>query len=101
MDREAWWATVPRVVKSQTRLMQLNTHTSLSLRYSYIHFKNTLSLLFLMGLILPSISCAQGWQKKKFYIWQLVFCLENPRDRGSLVGCRLWGHTESDTTEAT
>ena len=28
-------------------------------------------------------------------------CLENPRDEGSLVGCRLWGHTESDTTEAT
>ena len=27
-------------------------------------------------------------------------CLENPRD-GSLVGCRLWGRTESDTTEAT
>ena len=27
-------------------------------------------------------------------------CLENARDR-SLVGCRLWGHTESDTTEAT
>ena len=28
-------------------------------------------------------------------------CLENPRDGGSLVGCRLWGHTESDTTEVT
>ena len=28
-------------------------------------------------------------------------CLENPRDGGSLVGCHLWGHTESDTTEAT
>ena len=27
-------------------------------------------------------------------------CLENPRDR-SLVGCRLWGRTESDTTEVT
>ena len=27
-------------------------------------------------------------------------CLENPTD-GSLVGCRLWGRTESDTTEAT
>ena len=27
-------------------------------------------------------------------------CLENPRD-GSLVGCRLWGRTESDITEAT
>ena len=27
-------------------------------------------------------------------------CLENSRD-GSLVGCRLWGRTESDTTEVT
>ena len=27
-------------------------------------------------------------------------CLENPRD-GSLVGGRLWGHTESDTTDVT
>ena len=27
-------------------------------------------------------------------------CLENPRD-GSLVGCRLWSRTESDTTEVT
>ena len=25
-------------------------------------------------------------------------CLENPRDRGSLVGCHLWGPTESDMT---
>jgi len=29
-----------------------------------------------------------------------VFCLENPRDR-NLVGCRLWGHTQSDMIEAT
>ena len=28
-------------------------------------------------------------------------CLENPRDRGSLVGCHLLGRTESDTTEVT
>ena len=28
-------------------------------------------------------------------------CLENPRDGGALVGCRLWSHTESDTTEVT
>ena len=27
-------------------------------------------------------------------------CLENPRE-GSLVGRRLWGHTESDTTDVT
>ena len=39
------------------------------------------------------------WRRK----WQPtpVFCLENPRDRGSLVGCCLWGHTEPDMTEVT
>ena len=29
-------------------------------------------------------------------------CLGNPRDRGACwLGCGLWGHTESDTTDAT
>ena len=28
-------------------------------------------------------------------------CLENPRDGGAWLGCCLWGHTESDTTEVT
>ena len=28
-------------------------------------------------------------------------CLENRRDGAGQVGCRLWGRTESDTTEAT
>jgi len=28
-------------------------------------------------------------------------CLENRSDGGSLVGCHLWGRTESDTTEVT
>ena len=28
-------------------------------------------------------------------------CLEDPRDRVSLVGSHLWGRTESDMTEAT
>ena len=30
-----------------------------------------------------------------------VFLPGDSRGRGSLVGCRLWGHTESDTTEVT
>ena len=30
-----------------------------------------------------------------------VFLLGESQERGSLVGCRLWGHTESDTTEVT
>ena len=30
-----------------------------------------------------------------------VFLPGESQERGSLVGCRLWGRTESDTTEAT
>ena len=39
------------------------------------------------------------WRKK----WQPtpVFLPGKSQGRGSLVGCRLWGRTESDTTEAT
>ena len=39
------------------------------------------------------------WRRK----WQPtpVFLPGESRGRGSLVGCRLWGRTELDTTEAT
>ena len=39
------------------------------------------------------------WRKK----WQPtpVFLPGESLGWGSLVGCRLWGHTESDTTEVT
>ena len=39
------------------------------------------------------------WRRK----WQPtpVFLPRESQGQGSLVGCRLWGHTESDTTEAT
>ena len=39
------------------------------------------------------------WRRK----WQptAVFLPGDSQGRGSLVGCRLWGCTESDTTEAT
>ena len=39
------------------------------------------------------------WRRK----WQPtpVFLPGESQERGSLVGCRLWGRTESDTTEAT
>ena len=44
-----------------------------------------------------SLSCI--WRRK----WQStpVFLPGESQGRGSLVGCRLWGHTELDTTEAT
>ena len=39
------------------------------------------------------------WRRK----WQPtpVFLLGESQGQGNLVGCHLWGHTESDTTEAT
>ena len=39
------------------------------------------------------------WKRK----WQPtpVFLSGESQGRGSLVGCRLWGRTELDTTEAT
>ena len=38
-----------------------------------------------------------------FLEWQPtpVFLPGESQGRGSLVGCRLWGHTESDTTDVT
>ena len=39
------------------------------------------------------------WRRK----WHptAVFLPGDSQGRGSLLGCRLWGRTESDTTEAT
>ena len=44
-------------------------------------------------------SLFMNWRRK----WQPtpVFLPGESQGWGSLVGCRLWGHTESDTTEAT
>ena len=46
-----------------------------------------------------SLFTFQHWRRK----WQPtpVFLPGESQGRGSLVGCRLWGPTESDTTEAT
>ena len=46
-----------------------------------------------------SLFTLMHWRKK----WQLtpVFLSGESQGQGSLVGCRLWGRTESDTTEAT
>ena len=38
---------------------------------------------------------SQTWQPTP------VFMPGESQGRGSLVGCRLWGHTELDTTEVT
>ena len=48
---------------------------------------------------LLSLFTFMHWRRK----WQPtpVFLPGESQGQGSLVGCRLWGRTESDTTEAT
>ena len=61
--------------------------------------------LWSMGLLrvghnrATSFSTFMHWRRK----WQPtpVFLPGESQGRGSLVGCRLWGRTESDMTEAT
>ena len=72
------------------------------------HFKMyyILSLKMLVLFLLCHISQifdysgSSIWGRRK---WQPtpVFLPGESQGRGSLVGCHPWGHTESDTTEAT
>jgi len=43
---------------------------------------------------------ASAWEEKAMAPHANVLAWRS-QGRGSLVGCRLWGRTESDTTEAT
>ena len=60
------------------------------------HFQILLLFAFLMEIIIFTFL---HWRRK----WQPtpVFLPGESQGRGSPVGCRLWGRTESDTTEVT
>ena len=64
---------------------------------SLIHFE----FILVYGVRVTSLSLFtfMHWRMK----WQPipVFLPGESQGRGSLVGCRLWGRTELDTTEAT
>ena len=53
---------------------------------------------YVLNLFKP-MSLSSHWRRK----WQPtpVFLPGESQGQGNLVGCRLWGRTESDTTEAT
>ena len=83
IDRGAWWAAVHGVTKSRIGLSNF-TFT--------FHFH-----------ALEKEMATWRWHSRQYS------CLENPRDGGAwwaavygvALGCRLWGRTESDTTEVT
>ena len=72
MDGGAWRATVHGVAKSRTGLSDF----TFSFTFTFMYWK-------------------RKWQPTP------VFLPGESQGRGSLVGCRLWGRTESDMTEAT
>ena len=79
MDREAWRAVIHGIAKSQLQSMGLRR----------VRHDSNFTFLFTF----------MHWRRK----WQPtpVFLLGESQGWGSLVGCCLWGHTESDTTDAT
>ena len=82
MDWGAWCAAVHGVEKGRTRLSDFP--------FTFFFFFNFFSL---------SLLTLTHWRRK----WQPtpVFLPGESQGWGSLVGCRLWGCTEADTTEAT
>ena len=122
MNREVWPAAVHGVTRSWTRLSartELNwwDFKQASLYGAMAPHSSTLAWkipgtgqpggLLSMGLLrvrhdwVTSLSffTFMHWRRK----WQPtpVFLPGESQGQGSLVGCRLWGHTESDTTEVT
>ena len=110
MDGGAWWATVHGIPKSWTQLSDL-------MEKVMAPHSNTLAWkipgmeepgrLQSMGLLRVGhdwvtslwLFTFMHWRRK----WQPtpVVLPRESQGRGSLVGCHLWGYTESDTTEAT
>ena len=110
MDWGAWRATVQGVTKSWT---QLSTHTekamvphsgTLAWKIPWMEEPGGLQSMALLRVGYDwatslSLFIFMHWRRK----WQPtpVFLPGESQGRGSLVGCCLGGHTESDTTEAT
>ena len=76
LDGGAWWAAVHGVPRSQAWLSDDFAFNDFAFTFTFRH-----------------------WRRK----WQPtpVFLPREPQGWQSLVGCHLWGRTESDTTEAT
>ena len=117
MDGGAWWAAVHGVARSRTRLSdfpftfhfhalekEMATHSSVlawripgmgepgrlqSVRSLRVGHDRAISLS-----LFTFMHCRRQWQPTP------VFLAGEPQGWGSLVACRLWGRTESDTTEA-
>ena len=118
MDGRAWWAAVLGVAKSQTWLSdvtftfhfhalekEMATHSS-TLAWK-IPWTEEPGRLQFMGSLRVGHDWATSLSLFTFMYWRRkwqptpVFLPGESQGWGSLVGCRLWGCTESDMSEAT
>ena len=75
-------------------LPHIHIYKNFQIHFPYWLFKN---------LQYSSLCCTVGpcWLSVLYIVPTRVFLPGESQGRGSLVGCRLWGRTELDTTEAT
>ena len=81
--------------QSQRKAMPKNAQTTTQLHSSYILWRVRHDWVTSLSLF-PFMHWRKKWQPTPVFLPG-----ESQEDSGSLVGCCLWGHTESDMTEAT
>ena len=121
MDRRSWQATVHGVAKSWTGLKRLSMHICMSLSHQMekamaphsstlawkIPWTEEPGRLQSMGSLRVGYDCVTSFLLFTFMHWRRkwqptpVFLSGESQGQGSLVGCLLWGCTESDMTEVT
>ena len=118
MDGGAWWAAVHGVVKSWGRLSNFTStfhfhalEKDMATHYSVLAWRiprtGEPDGLPSMGSLRVGHDWATSFSLFTFMHWRRkcqptpVFLPGESQGWGSLVCCRLWGRTESDTTEAT
>ena len=106
MDRGAWWVTVHGAAK-ESDMTQHGEGNGTPLQYSCLENPMdggtwwaavhgvAMSRTWLSDFTFTFMHWRRKWQPTP------VFLPGESQGWGSLVGCRLWGRTESDTTEAT
>ena len=90
---------------SKASILQCSAFFTVQLSHPYMTTGKTIGLTRqtfvdkVMSLLFSMLSRLVIWRRKRQPT--PVFLPGESQGRGSLVGCRLWGHTESDTTEVT
>ena len=85
MDRGAWWATVHRVAKSQTRLKQLGMHAEDTLKpYQKITQVMVVQSVKNLPAVQETLVRSLGWEdplKKEMANLSSILAWKNPMDR--------------------